>query len=120
MSENVLKAKSEAFADRILKLNAYLAENKREFVIAKQILRSGTSIGANISEAEFGASKADFGNKMKIARKECNETAFWLGRLKYGGYITQAAFESIISDCNEIGKLLTATIKTISSSPISH
>lgn len=108
----ILKDKSGEFADRIIRLNTYLRTNKKEFVISNQILRSGTSIGANISEASCCGSTKDFLAKLNIAAKECSETAYWLERLKGGKYITGEQFDSMYNDCTEIGKMLTASRKT--------
>ena len=89
MKENVLIDKSVAFAARVIKLNQYLTKDKKEHIISKQIIRSGTSIGANIHEANYGQSKADFISKMHIALKETAETEYWLKLLKLSGYITE-------------------------------
>jgi four helix bundle protein len=112
MKESPLRDKSEKFADRILKLHKYLNSQKKEFIMAKQILRSGTSIGANIAEAGFGASTKDFLNKLQISAKECSETLFWLGRLKSGEFITEPQFKSLRGDCLEIGRIIAASAKT--------
>jgi len=109
---NILKEKSENFSDRIIKMHDYLRRIKKERTISEQILRSGTSIGANIAEANFSGSKKDFINKLNIAAKECSETGFWLRRLKSGKHITESQYESMQNDCDEIGKLLTSSIKT--------
>lgn len=116
MKESVLKIKSELFADRIVKLFKYLQTNHSEFVLSKQILRSGTSIGANVSEAAFAASKKDFLAKMMIATKEYNETVFWLQRLKNANYLSDEQFRSIHDDCLELGRLLMATTRTTKAS----
>ena len=87
MRENVLKDKSYTFAIHIVKLSLFLQSEKREFVLSKQVLRSGTAIGAMIREAEFGQSKADFISKMSISLKEANETEYWLNILKDTGYM---------------------------------
>lgn len=108
---SILKIKSEIFADRIIKLHKYLVA-KKEFVMSKQILRSGTSIGANIAEAGCSWSDKDFIAKMNIASKERSETNYWLGRLKSGGFIDDKGYESMCNDCTEIGKMITASIKT--------
>lgn len=94
-----------------MKLHKYLVSNK-EFVISKQIVRSGTSIGANITEAGFSGSDNDFVSKMNIAAKECAETDYWLGRLSSGGFIDDKGYESMRNDCAELGKMITASIKT--------
>ena len=111
-SEGVrLQNKSYSFAIRIVKLSQFLQEEKREFVLTKQILRSGTSIGALIREAEFGQSKADFINKMSIALKEANETQYWLS-LIHIIVIEIKLFESLENDCKELIAMLVSTIKT--------
>ncbi len=89
MGKSVLKEKSYSFAIRIVKLNQFLCEERKEFILSKQILRSGTAIGALVREAEFGESKADFRSKMSIALKEANETDYWLNLLKDTGYLTE-------------------------------
>lgn len=111
MSENILKSKSFAFALRIIKLYKFLC-TKNEFVLSKQVLRSGTAVGALVSEAEFGQSKADFINKLSIALKEANETIYWVSLLKDSEYINEVMFENIKSDNEEIIKLLVSSIKT--------
>lgn len=110
--ENIVMNKSYAFALRIIKLYKYLIANKKEFVLSKQILRSGTAIGALIKEAEHAQSKADFINKMNIALKEANETEYWLMLLKDSNYINEKSFESIQSDSSELIKLLASIVKT--------
>lgn len=112
MKENVLIDKSVAFAARVIKLNQYLTKDKKEHNISKQIIRSGTSIGANIHEANYGQSKADFISKMHIALKETAETEYWLKLLKLSGYITEDMSRSLLSDCLEIKRLLIASINT--------
>jgi four helix bundle protein len=112
MKENIAMQKSEAFAVRIVKLSNYLRKEKKEYVLSKQILRSGTSIGANLAESEFAMSKNDFLAKVYISIKEMAETLFWLRLLKKSEYVTEKEFESLYCDCEEIGKILTATIKT--------
>lgn len=92
MKESILKTKSYKFAIKIVRLYQFLIKNKKEFVLSKQILKSGTSIGALIREAEFGQSKADFINKMSIALKEANETIYWLEILKDTDYIDEKLF----------------------------
>ena len=113
--ENTVKHKSLVFAKRIIKLYKYLCDEKREFVLSKQILRCGTSIGANVAEAEHGISKKDFLAKMYIAFKECAEAQYWL-ELLLDDYITQAEYQSIKYDCDELMKMLTAITKTTRSS----
>ena len=112
MKENVLIDKSVAFAARVIKLNQYLTKDKKEHIISKQIIRSGTSIGANIHEANYGQSKADFISKMHSALTETAETEYWLKLLKLSGYITEDMSRSLLSDCLEIKRLLIASINT--------
>lgn len=112
MKESVLKEKSYKFALRIVKLNKYLNEEKKEFVLSKQILRSGTSIGANVVEANRAESTADFIHKLSISLKESFETEYWLNLLKDSEYISEVQSESLISDCNELQKMLISSIKT--------
>lgn len=112
MKENILADKSIAFAARIIKLNQYLTKSKKEAVISKQIVRSGTSIGANISEANYGQSKADFISKMHIALKETAETEYWLKLLKLSEYITDEMAKSLLADCLELKRILIASINT--------
>jgi len=112
MKESVLKIKSYKFAIRIVKLYQCLTKEKKEFVLSKQILKSGTAIGALIREAEFAQSKADFINKMNIALKEANETIYWLEILKDTGYIDDKLFKSLNNDCEELIKMLVSTVKT--------
>ena len=108
---SVLQEKSEDFAVRVVNLYRFL-RSKHEFEISKQLKRSGTSIGANITEALFGISKKDYLAKMYIAFKECNETLYWLRILHRTEYLTDAEFDSINKDCTEIAKMLSSTIKT--------
>src|SRR5690349_10779449 len=98
MGKSILKDKSYSFAIRIVKLSQFLQSEKREYVLSKQLLRSGTAIGALIREAEFGQSTLDFIHKMSIALKEANETEYWLCILKDTGYIDLGVFESMQSD----------------------
>ncbi len=112
MRDNVIQEKSYIFAIRIVRLYKYLIKQQKEFVLAKQILRSGTSIGANIKEAIGGQSKKDFLSKLSIAYKEARETNYWLRILKDSGYLKIKEFESIFFDLEEIQKLLTTIIKT--------
>ena len=109
--ENVIKSKSFELALRIVKLFKYLQE-KKEFVLSKQVLRSGTSIGAMVREAEHAESKADFIHKLAIAQKEANETSYWLELLNKAEYITSEMFGSVDSDLQEIQKLLSSIIMT--------
>ena len=112
MSNSPLKDKSYAFAIRIVKLTQFLQNEKKEYVLSKQNLRSGTAIGALIREAEFGQSKADFISKLSISLKEANETDYWLCLLKDTGYISQVQFESLAVECKELIAMLVASIKT--------
>lgn len=110
--ENVVVVKSKNFAIRIIKLYKYLVDNKKEFVLSKQILKSGTSIGANIKEAIRGQSKADFYAKMNIALKEASETEYWLELLSESDFIEKSHFDDINEDCQELIKLLVSITKT--------
>ena len=115
MKENIIKNKSFDFAVRIVKLNQYLCNNKKEFVLSKQLLRSGTSVGAMVREAEHAETKADFKHKMGIAQKEINETLYWLELLKATDYLTTEQFEDINAHAVEIIKIITTIIKTTKS-----
>ena len=112
MRENVIKNKSFAFAVRVVRLYQYLCTDKKEFVLSKQLLRSGTSVGAMVREAEHAETKNDFKHKMAIAQKEINETIYWLELLKETGYLVQEQFESIHTDAVEIIKIITSIIKS--------
>ncbi len=112
MSKNVVKDKSYAFALKIIKIYKELKLDQREFILSKQLLRSGTAIGALIMESEHAQSKADFINKMNIALKEANETEYWLMILKDSEYLGKEMFDSIILDCREIVRLLISIVKT--------
>ena len=112
MKENVIKTKSFAFAVRVVNVYKFLTSEKKEFVMSKQLLRSGTAVGALYREAEQGESKPDFIHKMGIAQKECNETIYWLELLHATDYMTKEQFESINADAVEIIKLITTIIKT--------
>jgi len=107
-----LWSKSFAFAVRAVKLAQYLQKDKKEYILSKQIMRSGTSIGAMVREAEHAESKADFTHKMNIALKEANETLYWLDLLHETKYISDTSFASIRPDCEELLKLLVSTVKT--------
>src|SRR5690606_9973075 len=111
MKENNIKNKSFAFAVRMVKLYQYLSEQKREFILSKQLLRSGTSVGAMVREAEHGQSKADFIHKFAIAQKEINETIYWLELLCETDYIDKSQFESFNNDAVELIKIITVIIK---------
>ena len=111
--ESVLKIKSYKFAVRIVRLSQYLQHDKKEFVLNKQILRSGTAVGAIIREAEFAQSPADYINKFSIALKEANETDYWLALLNDTEYIEDKLYESMSNDCKELISILVSTIKTL-------
>ena len=108
--------KSKAFAVRIVRLYQYLCSEKKEFVLSRQLLRSGTSIGANLAESECAISKKDFLAKIYIALKECAETLYWLELLRETEYLSAAEYESIHIDCEELRKMLSSTTKTLSES----
>lgn len=110
-NQNIIVEKSKHFALRIIKLYKYLRK-RDEFVLSKQVLKSGTSVGANVREAIRGQSKADFYAKMNIALKECSETEYWLELLVESDYISQDAFDDIYKDCQELIKILVAITKT--------
>jgi len=111
-NDNVIIEKSMDFAVRIVKLYKYLCDEKKEFIMAKQLLRCGTSIGANVSEAQHGQSKADFASKMNIALKEANETIYWLTLLHKTEYMDDTQYESIKKDANDIKHILISICKT--------
>ena len=110
--ENVLKEKSYAFALRIVNLYKFLAMEKKEYVLSKQILRSGTSIGANVVEANQAQSKADFIHKLSISLKEAFETQYWLDLLRDSEFLSHEQTDSLLTDCRELQKILTVSIKT--------
>lgn len=112
MKENILFDKAEKFALRIIKFCNILKEKNKEFIISKQLFRSGTSIGANIAESVYASSKADFVNKLQIALKEASESKYWLRLLYSGEYITKNEYESLLSDIDEILKILVSSINT--------
>ena len=112
MKQSVLNEKSYSFALRIIRLTRYLANEKREFILGKQILRSGTAIGALVRESEYAESRPDFAHKLHIALKEANETDYWLSLLNDSEFIDDKAYESIKNDCGELIALLIASIKT--------
>ncbi|MBQ9531562.1 MAG: four helix bundle protein [Eubacterium sp.] len=113
MSDNKAKNKSKILSIDIINLYKYLTDNKNEYIMSKQLLRSGTSIGANLAESECASSKKDFLNKLYIALKECNETIYWIDLLKETKYIDADTFNSINSKCEEIKRMLSASTKTI-------
>lgn len=110
--DSILLEKSLLFAARIIRLNKYLTKEKKETTIAKQIVRSATSIGANANEAIYGISKADFIAKLQISLKETAETEYWIRLLVLSEYITQAEGDSLLADCIEIKKILISTLNT--------
>ena len=112
MRENEVQRKSMAFAKRIVFAYQFLCEDKKEFVLSKQLLRSGTSIGANIAEAQYGSSRKDFLNKLYIALKECAETLYWLELLSSCGYLSETEYQSLYCDCEELRKMLSAITKS--------
>lgn len=111
MRDDIKWQKSEAFSLRIIELYKFLVYQKKEFVLSNQILRSGTSIGANIVESEYSESKSDFIHKLTISQKEAGETLYWLRLLGKSGYIDAELFKSLYKDCEEILKILTAIIR---------
>ena len=113
MNKSIVEAKSKAFALRIIALYRYLCSEKKEFVLSKQLVRSGTSIGANVAEAQCAISDKDFSAKMYIAFKECSETKYWLELLYKSNYITEKQFDSIYSDCSELFKILSSITKSL-------
>jgi four helix bundle protein len=119
MRENILKTKTFSFSIRIVNCYKFLIQEKKEFVLSKQLLRSGTSVGAMVREAEHSESKPDFVHKMAIAQKEINETIYWLELLNATDYLSLDLFNSLNNDAVEIIKLITSSIKTAKSS-INH
>ena len=109
---NIVREKSFRFALRIVKLCQYLQKEKREHVMTKQLLRCGTSIGANVAESEHAQSRADFTSKLNIALKEAAETDYWLRLFHESGYLSDAEFRSVYADCKEMERLLAAIVKT--------
>ena len=110
--DNIIASKSYKFAVRIVKLSKFLIEEKKEYILSKQIIRSGTSIGANIEEAIGGQSKKDFVAKLSISYKEARETHYWLRLLTDTDYISKEQSESLLNDCNELLKIIGSIIKT--------
>ena len=111
MKESAIEIKSFTFAVRIVNLYRYLVEEKNEYVMSKQLMRSGTSIGANVAEAYRGVSDRDFVNKMSIALKEANESEYWIKLLHATGYLNDIQYESVKADCSEINKILIVIVK---------
>lgn len=116
--DNLLLDKSFAFAIRVVKLYKILCEERKEYVISKQMMRSGTAVGALVRESEHAESKADFIHKLSIALKEANETEYWLMLLMKTDYISADEYDSIVEDCKELLKLLISIIKTMKKSLI--
>ena len=110
--KNILKEKSFALALRIIKLYKFLIENKKEYVLSKQILRSGTSVGAMIREAQNAESKMDFVHKLAIAQKECDETIYWMELMVQSDYISKEAFESVSAEAEQVLKMIKSAILT--------
>ena len=112
MTENVIRDKSKAFAIRIVNTYKYLCDSQKEYVLSKQLLRCGTSIGANVAEGIHAISKKEFIAKLNISLKEAYETEYWLDLLRETEYISDSQYQSINADCTELIKLLTAIIRT--------
>ena len=112
MKENAIKLKSFDFALRIIKLYQYLIDQKKEYVLSKQLLRSGTAMGAIIRESEHAESKPDFIHKLSVALKEANETEYWIELLSKSNFIDEKSFQSIQADIIELLRLLTSILKT--------
>lgn len=112
MQKDVLKDKSYAFAIRIVRFSQYLQNEQKEYVLSRQILKSGTSVGALVREAKYGQSTLDFIHKLSIALKEANETYYWLSLLHETNYIEAKLFHSLLKDCDELISLLVSIVKT--------
>ena len=110
--ENIIEIKSLDFAVRIVNLYKYLTDIKKEYVLSKQLLRSGTSIGANVAEAEQAQSRPDFVSKMNIALKETSETKYWIKLLKITDFLSEKESSSLLANCVELEKLLVSIIKS--------
>ena len=113
MADSPLITKSKEFALQVIKVCNYVKQNKKESVLTNQLIRSGTSVGANVKEAAFAQSKADFQAKIFIAQKECAETEYWLELLYESDYINKTEFDSIYRDCQELMKILVSSTKTL-------
>ena len=113
MTSKNIQSKAFNFAVRIVKLCKILKDERKEFILSNQLMRSGTSIGANLAEAQNAQSRADFLSKVNIALKEATETVYWLRLLEATEYITKVEFDSIMADCIEIEKILVASVKTM-------
>lgn len=116
--KNIVVTKSYNFAIRIVNLYKYITKNDKEFVMSKQVLKSGTSIGANIAEAQDAQSKNDFISKLNIALKETSETLYWLNLLHDTNYISDDEFDSLLQDCTELKKLLSSILLTLKNDDI--
>ena len=112
----MIQTKSYAFAIRIVNAYKFLTNDQKEYVLSKQMLRSGTAIGALVAEAHHAQSSADFLNKMNVALKEANETFYWLSLLRDTDYLEQQAYDSLSADCNELVALLVSIVKSVKSS----
>lgn len=110
--KSIAYEKSLAFSKRIVNLYRYLCSEQKEYILAKQVLRSGTSIGANLAEARYGISRKDFLSKVYIALKECAETAYWLELLYSTSYLSESDFRSLLADCEDLRRMLSATTKS--------
>ena len=117
---NVVQEKSYAFALRVVKMYQHLTKPRKEFVLSKQVLRSGTSIGANVEEAIGGQSSKDFAAKLNIAYKEARETHYWLRLLRDSGYLNETESTSILTDCDELLKLTGSILKTMKRNSAPH
>ena len=113
---NVIQTKSYAFAIRIVNAYKFLTNDQKEYVLSKQMLRSGTAIGALVAEAHHAQSSADFLNKMNVALKEANETFYWLSLLRDTDYLSEQIYDSLSADCNELVALLVSIVKSVKSS----
>lgn len=124
MKESILREKAEAFSVRVIKMSQYLVKEKHEYVMSNQVLRSGTSVSANLAEAQFAQSPADFISKLSVAQKEANETYMWLRHIWNGDYITEVQFKSMETDVLELLRMLSSSIITLrskhSESPTNH
>ena len=122
MSErkSIIKDKSFVFAIRVVNLYKYLSETKKEFILSKQLLRSGTAVGALVREAQNAESKADFIHKLAIAQKECDETIYWIELLKKTNYLNDNEFESMSSEATELLKMIRSAIITTKKNNKSH
>lgn len=117
MTHSPTREKSYAFALRIVDVTKRLREEKREYVLTKQVLRSGTSIGANVEEAAAGLTRKDFAAKLSVASKEARETRYWLRLLRDSGYIDTETAGSLLVDCEELVRMLTSSVKSVQESP---